>query len=278
MDRKWELDEATTVTAHFGWFGKKVISVNGQKVYDARKYTRKREIEFSMPDGRPALLSLNPEFVGRPTVHLRVAGNLIVETPKKPLQCASCKAVAKPYDKFCASCGKPMPTAQDYELRGNINTATNAIKALAVLFILGGLLMFAITKNQTDAALTRISNLHDEQVYPKQIQGKTYKVGELRKELEWEPWSVLWVNMILATMMIALALWARRSPLPAVLIATATYLVVIVASGIADPRSLGQGWIIKLIVIAFLVKGIKAALALRDARASTSTANAGAVS
>jgi len=73
--------------------------------------------------------------------------------------------------------------------------------------------------------------------------------------------------MILATMMIGLAIWARRSPLPAVLIATATYLVVIVASGIADPRSLAQGWIIKLIVIAFLVKGIKAALALRDARA-----------
>ena len=89
----------------------------------------------------------------------------------------------------------------------------------------------------------------------------------MRKELAWEPWSILWINMILATMMIGLAIWARRSPLPAVLIATATYLVVIVASGIADPRSLGQGWIIKLIVIAFLVKGIKAALALRDARA-----------
>ena len=57
MDRKWELDEATTVTAHFGWFGKKVLSVNGKEVYNARKYTRKREIEFSMPDGRPGLLS-----------------------------------------------------------------------------------------------------------------------------------------------------------------------------------------------------------------------------
>ena len=85
MDRKWELDEATTVTAHFGWFGSKVISVNGSEVYNARRYTRKREIDFSMPDGRPAGLSYNPEFVGRPTVPLRVGGSLVVETPKKPI-------------------------------------------------------------------------------------------------------------------------------------------------------------------------------------------------
>jgi len=267
VDRKWELDEATTVTAHFGWFGKKVLSVNGNEVYNARKYTRKREIEFAMPDGRPGLLTFNPEFVGRPTIHLRIGGDLIVETPKKPIKCPSCSALAKPYDKFCGSCGKPMPTAQDYELRGNINTATNAIKALAVLFILGGLFMFAVTKTQTDAALVKLEQLQDDATYPTQVEGKTYKVGELRKELAWEPWSVLWINMILATMMVGLAIWARRSPLPAVLIATATYVVIIVASGIADPRSLGQGWLIKLIVIAFLVKGIKAALALRDARA-----------
>lgn len=267
MDRKWELDEATTVTAHFGWFGKKVIDVNGRKAYDARKYTRKREIEFAMPDGRPGLLSVNPEFIGRPTVHLRVGGNLVVETPKKAITCESCSAVAKPYDKFCGKCGKPMPTAQDYELRGNVSSATNAIKALAVLFILGGLLMFAVTKSQTDAALTRIQAMQDDATYPKQIQGRTYKVGELRKELEWEPWGVLSINLVLAAIMIGLAIWARRAPLPAVLIATATYVVLIVANGISDPRSLAQGWIIKLIVIAFLIKGIKAALALRDARA-----------
>jgi hypothetical protein len=75
------------------------------------------------------------------------------------------------------------------------------------------------------------------------------------------------VNFILAAVMGALSLWARRSPLPAVLIATATYVVVIVANAIADPATLGQGWIVKIIVIAFLFKGIKAALALRTANA-----------
>lgn len=267
MDRKWELDEATTVTAHFGWFGKKVISVNGREAYNARKYTRNREIDFSLPDGRPAVLSFIPEFIGRPTVHLKVAGSLVMETPKKPIKCGSCGAVAKPYDKFCGKCGKPMPSPEDQELRGYISSATSAIKALAVLYVLGGLLMFAVAKGHTDTALSKLEGMQDEAAYPTQIDGRTYKVGELRKQIAWEPWGVLIVNLILATIMVALALWARRAPLPAVLIATATYLVLIVANAIGDPRTLMQGWIIKLIVIAFLVKGIKAALALRTARA-----------
>ena len=48
MDPKWEVDEANTVTAHFGAFGKKVISVNGSEVYNSRKFTRNGEIDFSL--------------------------------------------------------------------------------------------------------------------------------------------------------------------------------------------------------------------------------------
>jgi hypothetical protein len=40
--------------------------------------------------------------------------------------------------------------------------------------------------------------------------------------------------------------------------------VVIVASAIADPRTLAQGLIVKIIVIVMLVNGTKAALALRN--------------
>jgi hypothetical protein len=78
---------------------------------------------------------------------------------------------------------------------------------------------------------------------------------------------VLAVNGVLAAIMVGLALWSRRSPLPAVIVATATYVVVIVTNGIADPATLGQGWIVKLIIILFLFRGIKAALALRASHA-----------
>jgi hypothetical protein len=83
--------------------------------------------------------------------------------------------------------------------------------------------------------------------------------------LRWEAWGVLLTNAVLAAVMAGLALWSRRSPLPAVIVATATYAVVIVFNAIMDPKTIGQGIFVKIIVIGLFVKGIKAALTLRVA-------------
>jgi hypothetical protein len=267
MDKTWEIDDATSVKVHFGVFGKKVISVNGSEAYSSRKMTSKGQVAFALPDGRSGALSIKPQFFSAPDIGLRVNDQLFAETTKKPVKCPACDAVAKPYDRFCGSCGKPMPSAEDRALQKNVKQATGAIKILAVLFVLSGVAFFFITKGQADTALTQMQAMDPAAPYPTAINGRTYTVGELRHELAWEPWGVLIVNLILAVIMVALALWAKRAPLAAVLVATATYIVVIVYGGIMDPASLGQGWIVKLIIIAFLIKGIKAALALRSARA-----------
>jgi hypothetical protein len=267
VDKTWEVDEANTVKAHFGSFGKKVVTVNGAEVHNSRKMPRKGEIPFSLPDGRGATLSLKPQFVGVPAIDLRVDGNLVVETGKKPITCAACGTAAKPYDRFCGKCGKAMPTAEDYELQKNVKAATGAIKVLAVLFVIGGIAFFFITKGATDKALGVLQGMDPGSTYPTPIDGRSYTVGELREQLAWEPWGVLIVNLILAAIMLGLSLWARRSALPAVLVATATYAVVIAAAAISDPATLAQGWLMKVIIIAFLIKGIKAALALRTASA-----------
>jgi len=267
MDKTWEVDDANTVKAHFGAFGKKIVTVNGNEVHRSRSMGGKKPIVFSLPDGRGGAIALRPNFMGAPSVDLRLDGHLMVETGKAPITCGECASVAKPYDRFCGKCGKPMPSAEDYELRKNVKSATGAIKVLAVLFVIAGIAFFFLAKAKTDAALVQLDGMDAAAVYPVPIEGQNYTVGELRKQIAWEPWGVLVVNLILALIMVGLSLWARRSALPAVLIATATYVVVLVADGIADPRTLAQGWLIKIIIIAFLIKGIKAALALRTARA-----------
>lgn len=267
MDKTWEVDEANTVKAHFGAFGGKVVTVNGKEAYNSRKLGPKGQIPFSLPDGRAAAISVKSSFVGSPAIELRVGGSLMVETGKKPIKCASCGTVARPYDRFCGSCGKEMPTAEDHLNQKHVNEATGAIKVLAVIFVLFGVLMFFVAKGQADPVLAKLQGMDPGSVIPTPIEGRTYTVGELRKQLAWEPWGILIVNLILAVAMGALSLWARRSPLPAVIVATATYLVIIVANAIADPATIGQGWIVKIIVISFLIKGIKAALALRTANA-----------
>jgi len=267
VDKTWEVDEANTVKARFGGFGKKVVTVNGNEVYNSRKLGPRGEIPFSLPDGRGAAISVKRPFIGVPAIDLRVVGNLIVETGKKPIKCASCGTVAKPYDRFCASCGKAMPTAQDYSNQKHVKAATSAITILAVLFVIAGIAFFFITKGVAEPTLAKLQGMDPGSIFPTPIQGRTYTVEELRKHLLWEPWGVLIVNLILASIMLGLSIWARRSPLPAVLIATATYAAVLVIGAITDPATLGQGVIVKIIIIAFLIKGIKAALALRSASA-----------
>lgn len=81
------------------------------------------------------------------------------------------------------------------------------------------------------------------------------------------PWGVLITNLVLAAVMAGLALWGKRSPLPALLVATAVYAVVQVAAASMDPSTLAGGIIVKIAVVIFLVRGIKSALALRGMEA-----------
>jgi hypothetical protein len=267
VDYTWELDDAHTVKAQFGTFGGKVVTVNGNEVYNSRKLGPKGTIPFALPDGRPALITVKTALVGRPAIDLRVGGNLVVETGKTPINCAACGTVAKPYDRFCGKCGAAMPTAEDHANKKLVKDATGAIKILAALFLIFGIFMFFVVKGQADTVLVKLQGMAPDAAFPTQIEGRTYTVGEVRKQVAWEPWGVLIVNLIVAAIMVGLALWSKRSPLPAVMVAAATYIVVVVSSAISDPHTLTQGWIVKIIVISYLFKGIKAALALRSANA-----------
>jgi hypothetical protein len=260
MDKVWEIDDATVVKAKFGAFGKKVVKLNDQEVHNGRKI-EKGQIPFALPDGRQAAITVKGQLVGGPEIDLRVDGNLVVETGKEPIRCPKCATAAKPYDKFCGKCGEAMPTAEHYQAKRNVKHATGAIKILAVLFLVFGILMYFVTKSQADAALVKLESAQASDIY--EAGGKQYTVQELRAALEWEPTGVLVVNLVLAAVMALLAWWGTRAPLAAVLIATATYAVVLVANAIQDPATIGQGMIMKIIIIAFLAKGIKAALALR---------------
>lgn len=261
MDKVWEIDEANRVEAKVGPF-RKFVKLNGREIHKGKI---KAEIPFALPDGRNAALSLKRQFIGAPEIDLRVDGNLVVETGKEPIRCGDCGKRAKPYDRFCGKCGKKMPGAEHYAAQKNVKHATGAIKALAILFILFGFAMYLISKGQADATLLQLQSADPGSTYD--IRGKTYSLEELRAALVWEPRSVLIVNLVLAAIMGVLAVWGEYAPLGAVVVATATYGVVIVAGAISDPATLAQGIVVKIIIIAFLVKGIKAALALRSLNA-----------
>lgn len=267
MKLRWDLDDANVVEAKIGGLGKNIVTVNGREVPGKLSLRKKIELPFLLNDGRNASISIKPQFATRPVIELRVEGKLMVETTKEPIKCGSCGMVINPNDRFCGACGYPTPPAEDYVHRRYVKEATGAIMALAVLFLISGVIMFFITKSQVASTLLKLSGMNPTEILPKAINGVTYTVASLRERLNWELWGILIVNLILATVMAGLALWGKRSPLAAVLVATATYAVVIVTNAIIDPHTIAQGIYLKIIIIIFLTRGIKAALALRTANA-----------
>ena len=267
MKYTWEVDSTNVVEANFAAFGKKVITVNGREAHNNSKSGAENLIPFELPDGRPAVISIDRQFVGNPNIELRVDESVMLASGKDPIKCIACGATTKPYDRFCEKCGHAMPSAEDWAHQKRVKNATGAIGGLAILFVIFGTIMFFVTKSQSAVALLKLQRMSPDSIFPTPINGVTYTVAALRHQILWETWSVLIVNLILAAVMAGLFIWGKRAPLAAVLVATATYLVVIVTNAIIDPKTIGQGIFLKIIIVALLVKGIRSALALRTENA-----------
>ncbi len=267
MKRTWEIDESTLVAVHYGLFRRSKITVNGVAIPGKLNVKKKRNWRFSLRDGRKAQLWVIPQFVGQPTMELRIDERMMLESGKQAVQCRACGAAAKPYDSFCGKCGQAMPPPQLIGHEKLVKQATQAIYVLAVLFLVSGLLLYSLSKENTAQALAKLQTMDPDQVLPQAIDGVTYTVRELRSRLQWESTGTLVANLILAAAMAALGLWSKRAPLAAIVVATALYLVVLVVATIVDPASLTHGLILKIVVVAVLFKGVKSALAVRDLNA-----------
>ena len=263
VTRVWEIDESTVVAAHYGLFLTSRITVNDVTI-GTFKPKKKHGWRFALRDGRKAHLAVIPQFVGQPAMELRIDGRLMLENGKQALKCRSCGAAVKPFDRFCEQCGKAMPSAEWMGHEKQVKEATRTIFALAVLFVIGGVLMYFLGKENTETALAKLRTMDPDQVLPNAIDGVTYTVRELRQRLEWESTGALVANLILAAAMGMLGLWSRRAPLAAVFVATALYAVMLVVGAIINPASIAQGFLMKILVVALLVKGCKAALAMRE--------------
>lgn len=267
MVRTWQIDEATRFTVQSGAFGRATASVNGNPFPNRFNSRKKQDLSFRLLDGRQGSLSVRPQFASIPELWLTVGGQRMVESSKDAPRCSQCGCAAQPYDRYCTHCGHAMPTAETYTHQRNIRRATRFMLWLSGLFALYGIIFFSLMHAQQARALAKLSGLSANAIYPKPIDGVTYTVAQLRQHIVWEEYSPLLVNVVLALTMATLALWGRRSPLPAILIGAATYGAVVVLNAVVNPLSLAQGIIFKAIVVAMFFRGIKAAVAMRSADA-----------
>jgi hypothetical protein len=145
----------------------------------------------------------------------------------------------------------------------HVREARKAIAVLAVLFVIGGALLFVMGLTDANKALHELAALDADLLLPEPIGGVTYTVGELRDLVEREPYQVLGLNALLAGIMLGLFFWAKRAALPAILTALAVFVTVHVGNMIIDPKTIFQGIVVKIVAIIVLVRGTRAALAAR---------------
>ena len=152
----------------------------------------------------------------------------------------------------------------DDHRKGKVAKASKMLLVLSVLFVIGGTIFGLMNKSEADKARAQIAELDPSQTLV--VEGKTYTLPELQKEIDREVMMVFVINYFLAVVMFGLFLWARKAPLPAMVTGLCVYIAVIALSAAVEPKSLAQGILIKIIAIVALVSGIKAALQERDER------------
>ena len=232
---EWRVDAGTQVVLRNPPFLRRKVELNGQRV-DGE--WRSKSFGFNLPDGRSVEITLKADTLSR-TTELSLDGKLIpdIRYVPKDLRCPACKAEIQLLDEYCAKCGHAWERRLAFMHRHSVQGATSAIWFLAVMFAIFGVVMFFFMRDTTQTALANLAQFADNEVL-EPIDGVTYTAGELRKQVIWEHRGVLVVNLILAAIMVVLAWWSKRRALPAILIATAVFVVVQVAGAIMDPATL----------------------------------------
>ncbi len=67
------------------------------------------------------------------------------------------------------------------------------------------------------------------------------------------------INLFLAGIYLALGFWCAKKPFAAILSGLIIYVSLIIVNGVAEPKTIAQGIIMKGIIIAYLIKGLKSA-------------------
>lgn len=160
--------------------------------------------------------------------------------------CAHCNTQAKPEDTFCTQCGYPLKGTeaeqnifiserQDEEIdmftyNKTLKQAGTTLYYLAGVFILSGLVYFFMHKDEEDVVAVVITDL------------------------------------IMAAMFLVLGAYSKKKPLACLISGLSLYVIVQLLNAIVDPISIARGIIIKIVIIGYMIKGIKSAMEIEKIR------------
>lgn len=161
-------------------------------------------------------------------------------------KCAHCNREAKPEDTFCTNCGYPLKgteaeqndfiTQRQFEeidmfaYNKTLRQAGNTLYYLSGVFVFSAILYFFMHKDEAEVA------------------------------------AVVVTNVVMAIIFLVLGAYSRRKPLACLISGLSLYIIVQVLNAIVEPMTIVQGIIIKIIIIGYMIKGIKSASEIEKIR------------
>lgn len=154
--------------------------------------------------------------------------------------CRCCYEKTNPGDQFCQACGFPLTgsAAEQQifiyrrgfkkvdlsELDKKIKKAGNSLYVLAGMFFLYALIYFFFNRTAVTAL------------------------------------SVLITNVIISVVFLFLGIWSAKKPVASIISGIVLYALIQLMAAFEDPSALVKGFIFKIIIIGYLIKGLVSAL------------------
>jgi hypothetical protein len=172
--------------------------------------------------------------------------------PALPIECHACYAKGSADDVYCTNCGYPLKGTeqeqQNFILKKNftsidlgsfnkrLKTAANSLYYLGGAFVVYGIIFYFIKQDDPDAT------------------------------------AMLLTNLILGFVYVALGSYTHKKPLACIVSGLCLYAIVIILNAIANPVSIASGIIVKILIIGYLIKGIKGAIEIERIKKENSIA------
>jgi len=191
-------------------------------------------------------------------------------------KCPKCAADVAADEKFCAACGeavvagveRPMDVPPEviglgYERDARIGRARKWLLAISVITLISGFIFYAMGKDDVEKQIrdgeAQMSGIDPEtrDTLMKEKIGMTWEQAKAHDRGQVN--LLLFVNIGLCIVYFGMFLWAKRNALAASVTALLLFIAVIVVNGVLDPKTIPQGFLIKIFFIAALAKAISAA-------------------
>jgi uncharacterized membrane protein YvbJ len=186
-------------------------------------------------------------------------------------QCSQCSAELIETDAFCQKCGNQViqgvERKQVRQKLGNlageqhkkhIKSARTAIMAVAVLTILACAFLWFAVKSQEDKMEAEI-----KQVMSNPAMVLNHDIVDNARQNINQAKLMVGASTVMGGIFFFLFFWAKQNPFAASLTALILYVTSMVIAVAMNPETLVQGILIKIIIIAVLVNGVKSGLAYK---------------